>query len=63
MLAGMDYEKLESDAADALNIYAFELVKKYTDHPGDVDAAMVALLIAALEKLSNKRVNINGYRT
>lgn len=59
----MDYDKAESQAADAVITYAFTLVKQYTDHPGDVDAAMTALLSVALEKLLNKEVCLRGYYT
>jgi len=39
------------------------MVKHYTDHPGDIDAAMVALLTRALEKILNKEVSIRGFYT
>lgn len=57
----MNTEQSENEAADALIDYSFTMVKHYTDHPGDIDAAMVALLARALEKILNKEVSIRGF--
>lgn len=48
----------EYEASEALLDYALSLVKSYTDHPGDIDAATKALLIVTLEHLYNRRIYI-----
>lgn len=54
----MTPEQSEQEAADAIVDYAFTLVKGYIDHPGDVDAAMVAVLASSIEKIINKEIVI-----
>ncbi len=51
-----DHDELEASAA--LLDYAISLVNRYTNHPGDVDAATKALLIVTLESLFNRRIYI-----
>ena len=51
-------EHAEHEAALAIVDYTFQLVKHYIEHPGDVDAAMVAVLVAALEKVTNREIYI-----
>ena len=53
-----EYDKAEAEASDALLDYAISLVNRYTNHPGDVDAATKALLIVTLESLFNRRIYI-----
>lgn len=55
----MTPEQAESEAADLLIDYAFSLVKNYVEHPGDIDAAMVAVLAASIEKIINKEIHID----
>lgn len=52
------HDKDEYEASEALLDYALSLVKRYTDHPGDIDAATKALLIVTLEQLLNRRIYI-----
>lgn len=52
------HDKDEYEASEALLDYALSLVKRYTDHPGDIDAATKALLIVTLEQLYNRRIYI-----
>lgn len=52
------HDKDEYEASEALLDYAVSLVTRYTDHPGDVDAATKALLIVTLEHLFNRRIYI-----
>ena len=52
------HDKDEYKASEALLDYALSLVKRYTDHPGDIDAATKALLIVTLEQLYNRRIYI-----
>ena len=54
----MTPEQSEQEAADAIVDYAFTLVKGYVDHPGDVDAAMIAVLATSIEKIINKEIVI-----
>lgn len=54
----MNIEQSENEAADALVDYALSLVKYYVDHPDDLNAALVAVLVAALEKVLNKEIYI-----
>lgn len=51
-------EHAEHEATLAIVDYTFQLVKHYIEHPGDVDAAMVAVLVAALEKVTNREIYI-----
>jgi hypothetical protein len=55
----MNPEQAESEAADALIDYAFTLVKNYVEHPGDIDAAMVAALASSIEKIINREIHID----
>jgi hypothetical protein len=57
----MNPEQSESEAANALIDYAFSLVKNYVDHPGDIDAAMVAVLASSIEKIINKEIHIEQF--
>ena len=52
------HDKDEYEASEALLDYAISLVNRYTDHPGDIDAATKALLIVTLEHLYNRRIYI-----
>lgn len=52
------HDKDEYEASEALLDHAISLVKRYTDHPGDIDAATKALLIVTLEQLFNRRIYI-----
>ena len=52
------HDKDEYEASEALLDYALSLVTRYTDHPGDIDAATKALLIVTLEHLYNRRLYI-----
>jgi hypothetical protein len=52
------HDQDEYEASEALLDYAITLVNRYTDHPGDVDAATKALLITTLEHLFNRRIYI-----
>lgn len=52
------HDKDEYEASEALLDYAISLVTRYTDHPGDIDAATKALLIVTLEHLFNRRIYI-----
>ncbi|UOF80819.1 hypothetical protein [Caudoviricetes sp.] len=51
-------DQAEYEASEALLDYAISLVKEYTDHPGDFDAATKALLVTTLEHLFNRRIYI-----
>ena len=55
----MNPQQAESEAADALVDYAFTLVKHYCTHPGDIDAAMVAVLATSIEKIINREIHID----
>jgi hypothetical protein len=55
----MNPEQAENEAASALIDYAFSLVKGYVDHPGDIDAAMVAVLACSIEKIINREIHID----
>ena len=52
------HDQDEYDASEALLDYAISLVTRYTDHPGDIDAATKALLVVTLEHLFNRRIYI-----
>jgi hypothetical protein len=52
------HDQDEYKASEALLDYALSLVTRYTDHPGDIDAATKALLIVTLEHLYNRRIYI-----
>ena len=52
------HDKDEYEASEALLDYAISLVHRYTDHPGDIDAATKALFIVTLEHLYNRRIDI-----
>ena len=54
----MNIEQSENEAADAVVDYAMTLVKYYVDNPGDLNAALVALLVTALEKVMDKHIYI-----
>lgn len=54
----MNIEQSENEAADAVIDYVMTLVKYYVDNPGDLNAAMVALLVTALEKVMDKHIYI-----
>lgn len=57
-----NFEHLESEAAKALVDYAFSLVKGYVQHPGDIDAAMQALLVLALENVLHMEISVEKLR-
>lgn len=54
----MNIEQSENEAADAVIDYVMTLVKHYVDNPGDLNAAMVAVLVTALEKVMDKHIYI-----
>jgi len=54
----MNIEQSENEAADAVIDYVMALVKYYVDNPGDLNAAMVAVLVTALEKVMDKHIYI-----
>lgn len=54
----MNIEQSENEAADAVIDYVMSLVKYYVDNPGDLNAAMVAVLVTALEKVMDKHIYI-----
>lgn len=54
-------DQAEAEAADALTTYGYTLVKHYVDHPEDVEAAMLALLTRAIERIINREVSINDF--
>ena len=51
-------ETAQHEAASAVVDYSLQLVKHYVEHPGDVDAAMIALLVTALEHITNREIYI-----
>lgn len=57
-----NFEHLESEAAKALVDHAFSLVKGYVEHPGDIDAAMQALLVCALENVLHLEISVEKLR-
>lgn len=56
----MNIEQSEQDCAQALLAYTYNLVITYNNHPGDRDAAMVALIARALELHVERPINILG---
>ena len=52
------HEQDEYEASEALLDYAISMVNRYTDNPGDIEAATKALLIVTLEHLFNRRIYI-----
>jgi hypothetical protein len=52
------HEQWEALASLALLDHAITMAKRYTDNPGDVEAATKALLIASLERIFNRRIYI-----
>ena len=52
------HDQDEYEASEALLDYAISLTTRYTDHPGDIDAATKALLIVTMEHLFNRRIYI-----
>jgi hypothetical protein len=52
------HDQHELEASEALLDYATSLVSKYTDNPGDIEAATKALLIVTLEHIFNRRIEI-----
>jgi len=56
-----EFDKAEAEAADAMTNYAYTLVKHYVDDPGDVEAAILALLTRAIERILNREVYISDY--
>jgi hypothetical protein len=54
-------DQAEANAADALTTYGYTLVKHYVDHPQDFEAAMLALLTRAIERIINREVSINDF--
>lgn len=57
----MNPEQSEQEAADAIIDYAFTLVKNYVEYPGDIDASMVAVLAASIEKIINREIHIDQF--
>jgi hypothetical protein len=55
------FDKAEAEAADAMTNYGYTLVKHYVDDPGDVEAAILALLTRAIERILNREVYISDY--
>ena len=54
-------DQAESEASDALVTYGYSLVKHYVDCPGDVEAALVAVLTRAIERIIQREVSIYDY--
>jgi hypothetical protein len=52
------HEQWEALASLAMLDHAVTMAKRYTDNPGDVEAATKALLVATLERIFNRRINI-----
>lgn len=57
-----NFEHEEAAAAKALVDHAFSLVKGYVEHPGDIDAAMQALLVLALENVLHLEISVEKLR-
>ncbi|NCX56313.1 MAG: hypothetical protein EBW87_03840 [Burkholderiaceae bacterium] len=55
------FDKAEAEAADALVDYGYQLVKSYVDEPGDAEAAILAVLTRAIERIINREVYISDY--
>ncbi len=53
-----NFEKAENESSDKLLAYAVAYAASYVGDPGDLDAAVVALLVCALEKASNREFSI-----
>lgn len=51
-------EQSEREAANAVLDYAIQLVKYYVDDPGDIDAAMIAVLVTAIELVADRKIHI-----
>lgn len=51
-------EQAEQESARALVDYACQLVKHYVDDPGDIDAAMIAVLVTAIELVADRKIHI-----
>jgi hypothetical protein len=56
----MNIELLEQDCAEALLAHAYNLAITYNQHPGDRDAAIIALIVKALEIHVDRPINISG---
>ena len=56
----MNIEQTEHQCAQALLAYAYNLAITYNQHPGDRDAAIVALIVKALEIHVDRPINISG---
>ena len=55
------FDQAEAEAADALVDYGYQLVKHYVDQPGDSEAAILAVLTRAIERIINREVYISDY--
>jgi len=56
----MNIELLEQDCAEALLAHAYNLAITYNQNNGDRDAAIIALLVRALEIHVERPINISG---
>jgi hypothetical protein len=56
----MNIELIEQDCAEALLAHAYNLAITYNQHPGDRDAAIVGLIVRALEIHVERPINISG---
>jgi hypothetical protein len=56
----MTPDQLEEDCAEALLGYAYNLALTYNQHPGDMDASIIALLAKAIELYAEKPISISG---
>ena len=56
----MNIELLEQDCAEALLAHAYNLAITYNENSGDRDAAIIALLVRALEIHVERPINISG---
>jgi len=54
-------EQSESEASDALVTYGYTLVKHYVECPGDVEAALLAVLTRAIERIIQREVSIYDF--
>lgn len=53
-----DIEQQQEDAAELLIGYAIKYAYQYIDNPDDMNAAVVALLVTALEKTTGKYFSV-----
>ena len=56
------FEQSEKQAAERVVSFAFDQVKGYVEHPGDVDAALQAVLVSSLEVVMKREITIESLR-